>query len=146
MEEMCFEFFALGNMLKRHIENSSGLKYVEKYTGSNHWILCYLFNNMGQDVFQKDLEEAFSLRRSTVSKAIKQMEQKELINRESVDYDARLKKLVLTPKALELNEIVRNDLEQIGNKMTKGLSDEQIEQFSGILKMIKENFEYKEKM
>lgn len=138
---MCFEFFALGNMLKRYIENSSGLKYVEKYTGSNQWILGYLFNNTGRDIFQKDLEEAFSMRRSTVSKAIKQMEQKELIRRESVDYDARLKKLVLTPKALELNEIVQKDLERIGNKLTEKLSDEQIEQFSGILKLIKENFE-----
>ena len=55
---------ALGNVLKRYVDNSSGVKYAEKYTGSNHWILGYLFHNMDHDVFQKDLETEFSVRRS----------------------------------------------------------------------------------
>ena len=50
-------------------------------------------------MFQKDLENAFKVRRSTVSKTVELMEQKQLIVRESVNGDARKKKLCLTPKA-----------------------------------------------
>ena len=132
---------ALANMIKRYMDNSSGVKYIEECAGSNHWVLAYLFQNEGKDIFQKDLEEAFSLRRSTVSKAVKIMEQKELIRRESVDYDARLKKLVLTPKAQKLNEIVKADMINLADKVTEKLSDEQIRQFLGIIKTIKQNFE-----
>lgn len=138
---MCFEFMALGNMLRRYIDNSSGIKYVDKYTGSNQWILAYLLKNQGRDVFQKDLEEAFLVRPSTVSKAIKLMEKKELIKRESVEYDARLKKLVLTKKAWELSEYIKDDINEIAQKLTEGLSKEQIYQFSEMLKIIRKNFD-----
>lgn len=132
---------ALANSVKRYIDNSSGIRLIEECAGSNHWVLAYLFHNMGKDVFQKDLEEAFSLRRSTVSKAVKIMEQKGLVKRENVDYDARLKKLVLTPKALKLNEVVKSDMNRVSEKVTENLSDEQIHRFLEILKIMKQNFD-----
>ncbi|MGN0612751.1 MAG: MarR family winged helix-turn-helix transcriptional regulator [Porcipelethomonas sp.] len=138
---MCFEFMALGNMLRRYADNSSSLRYVEKYTGSNCWILEYIFHNSGHDVFQKDLEEAFSIRRSTVSKAINLMEKKGLIKRESVDYDARLKKLVPTGRAIELREMLKKDMRALGERFTEKLTDEEIEQFLVILRKIRKNFE-----
>lgn len=138
---MCFEFMALGNTLRRYYDNSSKINYVDKYTGSNQWILAYLFKNQGHDVFQKDIEEAFMVRSSTVSKALKLMEKKELIKRESVEYDARLKKLVLTPKAHELSEYIKDDIKEISQKLINGLTEEQISQFSEILKTIRKNFE-----
>jgi len=140
-EELCFEFMALGNTLRRYYDNSSGINYVDKYTGSNQWILAYLFKNQGHDVFQKDIEEAFLVRPSTVSKAIKLMEKKELIKRESVEYDARLKKLVLTPKAHELSEFIKDDVCEIYHKLTDGLTEKQIKEFSEILKIIRKNFD-----
>lgn len=137
---MCFELMALGNVMRRYVDNSSGMQYVEKYTGRNYWVLAYLFHNMGRDVFQKDLEEAFSIRRSTVSKTLKIMEQKELIRRECVDYDARLKKLILTDKAHELNKMVISDMKKLSAKLTDNLNDEEITFFSNILKRIQKNF------
>ncbi len=139
-EKMCFELMSIGNVFRRYALNNSGLQYVEKYTGRNQWILGYLFNNKNRDIFQKDLEEAFSLRRSTISKALKLMEEKELIRRESVDYDARLKKLVLTPKAHELNEIVKSEMKKLENKLSDNLTEEEIAQFSNILEKIRKNF------
>lgn len=139
-EQMCCEFAALGNVLRRYFDTSAGMKYAEKYTGRNYWVLAYLFHNMDHDVFQKDLEAEFSVRRSTISKTLKLMEAKELIKRESVDYDARLKKLVLTPKAHELNKIVAADMKKLGDKFTENLTDDEIRQFSDILKKIQQNF------
>ena len=54
------------------------------------------------DVFQRDLEAEFCIRRSTASAILQTMERDGLIRREAVQQDARLKKLVLTPKALAL--------------------------------------------
>ena len=139
-EKMCLELMSMGNVFRRYILNSSGLQYVEKYTGRNQWILWYLFNNKNRDIFQKDLEEVFSLRRSTISKALKLMEKKELICRESVDYDARLKKLVLTPKAYELNKIVKSEMKKLEKKLSDNLTEEEIAEFSNILEKIRKNF------
>lgn len=51
----------------------------------------------GQDIFQKDLEAALDVRRSTISNVLGLLEKKDYIRRESVPSDARLKKLTLTP-------------------------------------------------
>ena len=51
---------------------------------------------MKRDVYQRDLENHFELRRSTVSSSLSVLEKKGLIKRLPVSHDARLKKLVLT--------------------------------------------------
>lgn len=140
-EKMCFEFVTFTNILKRYLDNSTAMKYAEKYTGNNIWILGFLFRNSNRDIFQKDIEEFFSVRRSTVSKAVKLMVQKGLIRRESVDYDARLKKLILTEKAMEINEVIEKQMKDIGEKFASNLTDEEIEEFSRILGKIRKSFE-----
>lgn len=140
-EKVCFEFMTLTRLIKRFLDNSSGMKYAEKYTGNNIWILGYLFQNTERDVFQRDIEEQFSVRRSTVSKAIKLMVQKGLIKREPVDYDARLKKLIPTQKAVQINEIITEQMKEVGDKFVGGLTKEEVETLSDILSKIKKNFE-----
>ena len=68
------------------------------------WVIGYLSEHEGKDVFQRDLEEEFSVRRSTATGILQLMEKNELITREPVSHDARLKKLVLTPKAIEIQK------------------------------------------
>ena len=140
-QKLCFEFLSLGNILRRYVDNSNGIKYAEKYGGSNCWVLGFLFHNRDREIFQKDIEDAFSIRRSTVSRTIKLMEKKGLIKRESVDYDARLKKIVLTEKAMEINELIENDMRTMGEKFADNLTDEEVEQFSCIITKIRKNFE-----
>ena len=89
-------------LFRRHLDNAiSGVAAddSEPISGRNFWILRYLDTHRDRDVFQKDLESAFKIRRSTVSKTVELMEQKQLLVRESVNGDARKKRLRLTPKA-----------------------------------------------
>ena len=89
-------------LFRRHLDNAiSGVAAddLEPISGRNFWILRYLDTHRDRDVFQKDLESAFKIRRSTVSKTVELMEQKQLLVRESVNGDARKKRLRLTPKA-----------------------------------------------
>lgn len=139
-KRMLMEFVSLSHMLKRCMDSSACKKYVDNLTGTNGWFIGYIWHHRDRDIFQRDIEEAFSIRRSTVSKILKLMERKELIKRESVDYDARLKKLVLAPKSLEVQKMIDEDFENICEKAFANLTDEEIENFTCIILKIKQNF------
>ena len=67
----------------------------------NGWIMRYLYENRKKDIFQKDIEKFFSIGRSTVTNIIQILEKKGYVRRESVEYDARLKKVILTEQGIE---------------------------------------------
>ena len=96
------ELRVLDNLIKRFIDNQMNSTKINRITGSNGWIIGYLRDHSSRPVYQKDLEAEFNITRSTASKVVNLMEEKGLIRRESVPEDARLKKLTLTPKAVEL--------------------------------------------
>ena len=98
----------LSNILKRRLEHSKAFSQLDDtVTRNNGWILAFLADHKNQDIFQKDIEDAFCIRRSTVSKVIRLMEEKGFIERQSVDYDARLKKLVLTPEGEHIHHLLK---------------------------------------
>ena len=136
-----FEIKTLSNLIKRQFDQSSNKKEIDNLTGTNGWVIGYLANNQHRDVFQRDLELEFSIRRSTASKILQLMEKKGFIKRESVEYDARLKKLVLTEKALEVHAIAQQGINQLEKKISKGLTNEEIETFFKIAEKIKKNLE-----
>lgn len=136
-----FELRVLNNMIHRQIIASDNIKRVDELTGATGWLIGYLIHNRDRDIFQKDIEKEFSIRRSTASKALSIMEDKGLIRRESVDYDARLKKLVLTDRAIELNKLIEADIIEIDKKMTADLTDEEINTFIATIQKIKKNLE-----
>ena len=80
-------------------------------------------------VFQRDVESVFSLSRSTATGVLQHLEREGFISRESVEEDGRLKSLVPTEKAAELDEQVRASLMAIETKMTQGISPGQLQIF-----------------
>ena len=89
------EIKVLNQVLQRKLIYSAKDKGVDKLTLMHGWIIAYLYDHRDEDVYQKDIENAFSIARSTVTSILKLMEKKNYITRESVESDARLKKLVL---------------------------------------------------
>ena len=69
------------------------------------------------------------------------MEKNELIIREPVPSDARLKKIVLTQKALDIHELVRKDIKQLETQLIQGLSNDEVEAFFSIIEKMKKNME-----
>ena len=110
-------------------------------TGSGGWIISYIAENYNRDVFQRDLEKEFDITRSTASKNVDLLVENGFIEREPVDYDARLKKLVLTEKATEVFKIMRNDRATLESQMLKGFSDEEKAQLRSFLKRLSSNLE-----
>lgn len=113
----------LDNQIKRCVGTSDVRKQVESITGTNGWIICYLGDHADQDIYQRDLEKKFGITRSTASKVLSLMEKKGLIERQSVTKDARLKKLVLTQKAVDINEMLRRDAYRFEKNLTAGFSE-----------------------
>ena len=105
----------------------------------NSLIIGFIAAKGSTPVFQKDIEEAFMLRRSTVSNMITLMEKKGYITRESVSYDARLKRLVLTEKAKELNRKTLDLLKENEQRIKKNISDEELSTFVSVLRKIQRN-------
>lgn len=133
------EIRTLSNLLKRFIDNSATKKYVDELTGTHSWIIGYLYEHRDQDIFQRDLETEFSIRRSTATGILQLMEKNKLIIKSPVDYDARLKKITLTPRAIEIQEIITADIKRIEAQLTKGLTEEEIHVFLTIVNKIKDN-------
>ena len=91
------------------------------------------------DVFQKDLEKEFSLRRSTATEILRLMEKNGYIKKENVPYDARLKKLVLTDIAKAEFDLAVARFKKMEERMVRGISDEELDAFCATLEKIKNN-------
>lgn len=135
------EIKTLSNLIKRRIDSIDKIKYLDKITGTHGWIIKYSYENKDRDVFQKDIEHKLQIRRSTATVMLQLMEKNELITRVSVDYDARLKKIVLTDKSIEMHLIIEEELGNLEKQVIKGLSEKEIDMFFEILEKMKKNVE-----
>lgn len=105
------------------------------------FLLDYLYHQGEHPVYQKDLEAVFSIRRSSVTGILNNLAQKDLIRRQSVSGDARLKRLVLTEKALRLQPEISALLEQIGETAFSGVTESEILQFCHTVEKLKANLQ-----
>ena len=111
--------------------------YIKRRTGKTlHFILA-----RGQecDVFQKDIEEEYSLRPPTATKLLKDMEKNGLIYREAVPYDARLKRIVATEKAMQYQELIHQSLEETEDRLTSGISSQDLAVFFRVINQMIRN-------
>lgn len=125
----------------RKIENSSSKKQIDSITGMNGWIIGFLAENADKDIYQKDLEEQFSITRSTVSKVLILMEKKGLIERHGVPHDARLKKLVLTEKAWKISKLMIDDAIRMEETLTNGFTEEELDYLYSCIQRMKNNIQ-----
>lgn len=143
MEENCdigFQIRTLSNLLKRKVfDVAPPPDNFETLTEMQAQIVNYLYNNRSKEICQRDIEENFFIRRSTASRFLKSMEKQGIITREQVPHDARLKKLVLTPKTIKIHEELRQKIKKIEAILKNGLTDEEICQFTIIAEKIKSN-------
>lgn len=136
-----FEIGRTSRLIKRVLDNNSQKEYIDKLTGTHGWALGYLHRNRDRDIFQKDFEKEFDIRRSTASHILSLMEENGMITRESVPYDARLKKIVLTEKAMNIQEEVMQFFDKLEQEFEKNITKEELEIFYSVLDKINDNIE-----
>ena len=69
------------------------------------------------------------------------MEQKGLVEKRSVSYDARLKKLVLTEKSEAIAHLMSDDMTKLESVLTDGFSDDELDTLYGYIDRMKNNLE-----
>lgn len=104
-----------------------------------HVLWHILLETLHRDLYQKDIEEEFQIRRSTATGILQLMEKNGFIRRESVKKDARLKQIIPTKKAEALREKILEDIFQREKKMTKGIEEEDLKLCRKVLEQILEN-------
>lgn len=134
----------LSRQIKRRMDRS-----VSEYeiTGKQGAILLYIYDeSQKRDVYAKDIEVAFDMRRASVTGIIQLMEKNGLIKREENNKDARLKKLKLTTRAEEAREKLKREIVKVEQNLTEGISEEEIETFFTLMKKMSFNLSLKENL
>lgn len=129
----------LSNAIRKFFSRSPVCQEAAHLTGTHGWMITYLSDHEGEDIFQRDLEHEFGISRSTTSKMLALMEDNGLVFREKVLSDDRLKKITLTPKARLLAKKIAEDKECTEAKLTKGFSDEELSNLASYLERMLQN-------
>lgn len=119
---------SLSNQLDCQFERHISSNLPDGITGLQGRVIDFVCEQK-REVFQKDIEEEYGIQRSTATGLLKLMEKNGLLVRESVAYDARLKRIVLTKKALKIHIQIKEEIDYIENSLTENLTEEEIECF-----------------
>lgn len=131
------DIIVLSNRIKRRMRVAAEALGITDTQGR---VLQYIWEESEKrEVFQKDIEDEFDIRRSSVTQIIQLLERDGLIVRESVQRDARLKKLILTEKAIEIQKVMNGKVRELEAEMQKDISPEEKELFLKILCKIRKN-------
>ncbi|MBR5780268.1 MAG: MarR family transcriptional regulator [Clostridia bacterium] len=140
-----FRVRTLSVAIKRAFEASKSRSGFE-CTGTHGWVIGYLYDNRDRDVFQRDIEKQFSVRRPTMTEILKLMEKNGLVVREKCESDARLKRIRLTEKALLIHERHEKHIQSFENALREGISDEEMAIWLSVSQKIEQNAANAEKM
>ncbi|MDB8789151.1 MULTISPECIES: MarR family winged helix-turn-helix transcriptional regulator [unclassified Romboutsia] len=130
------------HIISRKMDASVISAIDDNLTVSQAYVIDFI-SNEGKDkeIFQKDLEKAFDLKRSSISLMLNNMEKSDLIERVPVTEDARLKKIILTQKSIKLYEKISTAIDSIEDKLSENITPEEIKVFQSVLEKIRNSLE-----
>ncbi|MFV0465484.1 MAG: MarR family winged helix-turn-helix transcriptional regulator [Lachnospiraceae bacterium] len=141
-----YEIKSLTNMIHRRLGYVFSKEEFKELTGMQNAVLGHVLDHIGkQDIFQKDIEKAFNIRRSTATVMIQGLEQKGYLTRSPVEFDARLKKIELTDKAIRHQKRVQEEFEKFNNDLKMGFSQKELDEFFRLIDKLKCNLEEQSK-
>lgn len=134
------EIGMLHNLLRRQMACMT--EKSENITGMQAMIVHHLIMHENQgDIFQKDLENVFQMRRSTATGILQLMEQHGIIRRESVEHDGRLKRLVLTEQARAMDKRIGERMEQMEQLLRQDITEDELKSWFAVCEKIRSNLE-----
>ena len=115
--QLGFELKAANNMIRRKMEVIFALQGP---------LLGYLYHkSRNGDVYQKDVEREFRIRRSTATVMLQSLEQKGYLIRVASTEDARLKRILLTEKAIEHHNMIEEQIRIFNRELEDGITEEE---------------------
>lgn len=134
-----YEIREILQLINRNIENlktkeNLDLSFLQART-------IGIIKRANKDFFQKDLEEALKIRRSTATQILNVLERDGYLVRESVQSDKRLKKLSLTAKSIAAYDLMLEHINEIDQKIVKNIDQNKLDIFFEVIDQIKVNLE-----
>lgn len=115
-------------------------KFASQYnlTSTQMGVIDFLSYHPNEEMFQKDIEKEFYIRRSTASTLLQRMETKGLLKRVPSQTDGRLKQVILTDKALSYCDAITKFMDDNQRFIHQHFSDDEYESLLNSLdKLIK---------
>lgn len=138
-ERMLYQIKSLEKLILRAlIKERDNIEELSP-TPTQMQIIEYILKHKDSEIFQKDLEDILNLRRATVSGVLQTMEKNELIKRVNHSTDARVKRIILNPKAEEMFKEKEKRIEELEHIVIQEIKKEDLEVFSSVLKKMKQN-------
>lgn len=132
----------INHIISRKMDASVISAIDDNLTISQAYVIDFICNEgKDKDVFQKDLESVFDLKRSSISLMLNNMEKNGLIERMLVKEDGRLKKIVLTEKSIKIYEKISDAIDLIENKLSENITEEEVKVFQNVLNKIRNSLE-----
>ncbi len=119
----------LSNLVKREVDKAMQDVWQEEATANHCQFIGYLYCNRERSVYQRELEEHFNIRRSTVTQTLQLMEKNGIVKRIPAENDARQKQLLLTDRGMELQQKGMQCIDRFEERMTAGIPDEELDCF-----------------
>jgi DNA-binding MarR family transcriptional regulator len=134
-----YEIKTLENLITRKILLTAKDAGYPALTTVQIRIMRYLFLNKDKEIYQKDIEKNFVVRRSTASGIIDTMEKNGMLERVNTDLDLRSKRIVITEKYAGKMELLEELINKFQDELLDGVSDSELNTFFSVIDKMKEN-------
>ena len=108
-------------------------------TGAQCHILGYLLAHQDKEIYSSEIHAKLYLSRAAVSGLLKKLRNKGLLVFEMEPSDDRLKRIILTDQAMELEERMARSFTYVEDFLYRDFSDEEKEQMETLLKKMLAN-------
>lgn len=129
------------NQLKRKMDKEMNENY--NLTKTQSLVLSYI--NSNKEIYQKDIEKRFSIRRSTATEILNLMEKRNLIKRTPSKIDKRLNNIEITEEGIKLEKVGKEKIKELEKHMTKSLTKEEKKELIRLLEKVEQNLLEREK-
>ncbi|MBQ8921374.1 MAG: hypothetical protein IJ060_04340 [Oscillospiraceae bacterium] len=129
----------LNSAIKHRVERMQFQHELDRKGAAYGWIMGYLSDHEGEDIYQRDLEKVIHICRSGISKLVASLEKDQLIERSRVACDDRVKKIVLTERGRAVTEQIRAEQGRLEAALTQGFSESELQVLHGFLRRMQQN-------
>lgn len=116
-------------------------QHGQKLPRMQAWTIGFLYDRQDREMFQKDVEAEFAISRATATHMLQALEQKGMIQRVPVERDKRLKRIVLTDKAIVEHQLVMHNVDELERNFIRGFSEQERGELLRLLRKVHNNLE-----
>lgn len=142
-----FDIVTLGHLIKRERDRANEI-IKDRVLGPDNNVMCtdlsiigFLVDNESREIYQKDIEQHFSLTAPSVSNKLRDLEKKGLISRVYSKIDTRLKQVTLTDAARVIDESIRDEISSFEDYISGLLTEEEMTVLGQVVDKLKQEFE-----